>query len=100
MISKTVSTPKLCLPYKSIKKSLRDFLQFPGKEDDCVSWKQIRRSPDVLSDFQSGKVWKELRRDDGHLFFNTDINTHDLEIGLTLAYDWYGLLLDNALVGN
>jgi hypothetical protein len=81
-------TPKLLTPYRPIKYALRDiFTSHPELVDLCMRWQDKASEDGVYERVMDGKIWKEMRRRDGSLFFDRNIRD-SLRIGIFINMDW------------
>ena len=70
--------------YRSVKKTLQEFLKRPGFADKCEEHKKYTRDPNLLGDIYDRRVWKNFRNAEGKPFFDTP-NT----FGCMLNLDWF-----------
>ena len=70
--------------YRSVKKTLQEFLKRPGFADKCEEHKKYTRDSNLLGDVYDGRVWKNFRNAEGKPFFDTP-NT----FGCMLNLDWF-----------
>lgn len=70
--------------YRSVKKTLQEFLKCPGFSEKCVQYKKCPRDPNFLGDIYDGRVWKNFKNAEGKPFFDAP-NT----FGCMLNLDWF-----------
>lgn len=70
--------------YRSVKKTLQEFLKRPGFADKCEQYKNSPRDPNLLGDICDGRVWKSFKNAEGEPFFDAP-NT----FGCMLNLDWF-----------
>ena len=70
--------------YRSVKKTLEEFLKRPGFADKCEQHKKCPRDPNLLGDIYDGRVWKNFKNAEGEPFFDAP-NT----FGCMLNLDWF-----------
>ena len=70
--------------YRSVKKTLQEFLKRPGFSEKCEQYKKCPRDPNFLGDIYDGRVWKNFKSAEGKPFFDAP-NT----FGCRLNLDWF-----------
>ena len=70
--------------YRSVKKTLQEFLKRPGFADKCELYKKSPRDPNLLGDIYDGRVWKNFKNAEGEPFFNAPNM-----FGCMLNLDWF-----------
>ncbi|XP_068678691.1 uncharacterized protein [Montipora foliosa] len=70
--------------YRSVKKTLQEFLKRPGFADKCEQYKKHPRDINLLGDVYDGRVWKNFKNGKGEPFFDAP-NT----FGCMLNLDWF-----------
>lgn len=70
--------------YRSVKKTLQEFLKRPGFGEKCEEYKKAPRDPDLLGDIYDGRIWKNFKNAEGEPFFDAP-NT----FGCMLNLDWF-----------
>jgi hypothetical protein len=80
--------PKLTTPYRPLKDALCDmFTSCPELIDLCMNWQDVPSQDGVYARVMDGRIWREIRRVDGSLFF--DRNKRDsLRVGIFMNMDW------------
>lgn len=78
---KKVLEGKYLYCYKSLRKSLQEFVLRPGYEKLCEKWQDRDFSSDIMTDVYDGRVWKE--------FLETGYLTEPRNYGLMLNLDWF-----------
>jgi hypothetical protein len=86
--SNPLPTPKLTTPYRPLKDAFRDlFTSCPELISLCMSWQDVPSQDGVYTRVMDGRIWREIRRKDGSLFF--DQNERDsLRVGVFINMDW------------
>lgn len=70
--------------YRSVKKTLQEFLKRPGFADKCEQYKKSPQDPNLLGDIYDGRVWKSFKNAEGEPFFDAP-NTFRCMLNL----DWF-----------
>lgn len=72
-----------------LRSLLAEFLSRPGIEEIVgTHWKTRTRKNGHRMDIMDGDLWSSLDGPDGKPFFDTNDNTDELRIGVTLGIDW------------
>lgn len=70
--------------YRSVKRTLQEFLKRPGFSEKCEQYKKCPRDPNFLGDIYDGRVWKNFKNAEGKPFFDAP-NTFECMLNL----DWF-----------
>jgi hypothetical protein len=82
-------SPHVVAPIQLLSDGLRSLFSRPGMVDAVNSWKSHGQVPGELKRMQDGRVWEELKGQDGKSFFYGRHTDKEIRLGVTFSLDWY-----------
>ena len=80
--------PNCAAPLRTLSSLLHNFFLQDGIEDVVEMWKHREADPCFLTDIMDGYIWNNLKDKDGKKFFDANLETSEIRLGVTLSLDW------------